>query len=407
MLWKCHMAANLRTLKVPLNSVLCTPKVGNVRSHTGLLTLNSAPPACNFYATLTSTGSCTINCLARQRYRSFCPAVHTRATSSVCLPEFRQQTETTTHCAASSRHGVFQPELLESFCPLDIPEPRATEHAPFSFLDYEGSISDGARDASSTVPTTVLSGYLGAQPYQVYCFNAGYNDTKGTALSNYEKEVMRFADDTARQQATSGSPHPGRPSEEQLQKTFSVLADCLPKFFVQPHAYHLYHKDVIFQNNIRGVTTYGLTSYVQQLALVRVLGHLRYANVKLEVLKMTLHKEDGTIRIRWRITGVSGLRVLLMFWKFKIWQWKKMMNQEAEWTDGFSIMYLGADGLIYKHECDKIMPDEEPKELKTGNVALKLALMLGLTPQASGFGGAGSLGTISLASDTSEESGLA
>lgn len=143
----------------------------------------------------------------------------------------------------------------------------------------------------------------------------------------------------------------------------------------------------MFRNNIRGVTTQGLPGYVQQLALVRMLGHLRYAHVKLEVLKMTVHREDSTVRIRWRVVGLSGLRVLFMFWKFRIWEWKKMMSQEAEWTDGFSVMKVGADGLIHEHICDKIMPDDDlEKVLKPSNVAVKLALLLGLTPQSISFG---------------------
>lgn len=400
------MAVSLRALKSPLNNVLGTSKLGNLRSHTGLLTLTSVSSPCSFYVTLTSSETIKSKCLTKSRLQVPCSATQARATSSVCLPVFCQQTETFVE-SSTSRNDVFQPELLESFCPLDVPKPLASEHAPFSFLEYHGLPTNDITSCIRTVPTTVLSGYLGAHPYQVYCFNADRSAAEGTALSDYEKQILRYADADVNKQGDTGSAHPGKASEEQLQKVFNTLAANLPNFFAQPHAYSLYHKDIVFHNNIRGVTTHGIAGYVQQLALVRILGHLRYAHVKLEILKMTLHKDDGTIRIRWRITGVSGLRVLFMFWKFKIWQWRKMMNQEAEWTDGFSVMYVGADGLIYRHDCDKIMPDDEPEKVKPANVALKLALMLGLTPQAAGFGGAdGSFGTLSLAADSPEQNEL-
>lgn len=50
-------------------------------------------------------------------------------------------------------------------------------------------------------------------------------------------------------------------------------------------------------------------AYVKQVALLRTVGHLKFAFVKFEILKMTKHPEDGTVRVRWRIKGLSGLKV--------------------------------------------------------------------------------------------------
>lgn len=50
-------------------------------------------------------------------------------------------------------------------------------------------------------------------------------------------------------------------------------------------------------------------AYVKQVALLRTIGHLKFAFVKFEILKMTKHPEDGTVRVRWRIKGLSGLKV--------------------------------------------------------------------------------------------------
>lgn len=53
----------------------------------------------------------------------------------------------------------------------------------------------------------------------------------------------------------------------------------------------------------------GIYHYVKQVALLRIIGHLKFAFVRFEILKITSHPEDGTVKVRWRITGISGLRV--------------------------------------------------------------------------------------------------
>lgn len=53
----------------------------------------------------------------------------------------------------------------------------------------------------------------------------------------------------------------------------------------------------------------GLYHYVKQVALLRIIGHLRFAYVKFNILKITTHPEDGTVKVRWRISGISGMRV--------------------------------------------------------------------------------------------------
>jgi hypothetical protein len=57
----------------------------------------------------------------------------------------------------------------------------------------------------------------------------------------------------------------------------------------------------------------GLYHYVKQIALLRTIGHLKFAYVKFEILKITMHPEDDTVKIRWRIRGISGLKVSLVY----------------------------------------------------------------------------------------------
>lgn len=62
------------------------------------------------------------------------------------------------------------------------------------------------------------------------------------------------------------------------------------------------------------------------MALLRTIGHFKYAYVKLEVLKITKHTEDSSVKVRWRIRGVSGLKVMFLFWKVKLWNLKETLK---------------------------------------------------------------------------------
>lgn len=48
---------------------------------------------------------------------------------------------------------------------------------------------------------------------------------------------------------------------------------------------------------------------MSQVALLKVIGHIKFAYVKFHVLKITKHPEEGTIKCRWRIEGLGGFDV--------------------------------------------------------------------------------------------------
>lgn len=67
-------------------------------------------------------------------------------------------------------------------------------------------------------------------------------------------------------------------------------------------------------------------NYVKQIALVRTIAHLKFAYIKLNVLKITIDPEDDTIKVRWRISGITGLKALFTLWRFKLWKMKEALN---------------------------------------------------------------------------------
>nr|SVE75882.1 EOG090X09QP [Daphnia hispanica] len=184
------------------------------------------------------------------------------------------------------------------------------------------------------------------------------------------------------EQNSNNIENQGLPSPSQLQHVFDVLSTTLPRLFIQPMNYKIYSQDIVFDNRIRGTRTVGLFNYVKQVALLRCVGHLKYAYVRFEVLKITQHPEEGTIKVRWRICGISGLKVLLQFWRYKLWQWKELLQKQESWYDGFSTFHVSSKGLVTLHVADKMMPDDDKAtETNKGILAAKLALLLGLLPQ--------------------------
>lgn len=98
---------------------------------------------------------------------------------------------------------------------------------------------------------------------------------------------------------------------------------------------------------------------MKQIALLRTVGHFKFAYVKFEILKITRHPNDNTVRVRWRIRGISALKVMLNFWKYKLWAMKEVFENQENWYDGFSTFYVGEDGLVIKHVLDKLIRDED------------------------------------------------
>lgn len=193
---------------------------------------------------------------------------------------------------------------------------------------------------------------------------------------------LRYYSQDSDSPSSKGTQNDHQPSEEQLHRVYNVLSQTLPKLFVQPLDYSIYNPNLIFENNIRGTRTEGLYHYVKQIALLRTVGHLKFAYVTFEIIKITKHSEDNTIKVRWRIRGISALKVMLQFWKYKLWKLKEIFDEQEAWYDGFSVLYVGSDGLVYKHVVDKIMPDDDVVKVPSKTmVSPKLALVVGLTAE--------------------------
>ncbi|CAG9783309.1 unnamed protein product [Diatraea saccharalis] len=208
-----------------------------------------------------------------------------------------------------------------------------------------------------------------------------------TCLSEFESDAVAHCKTSvvpspAKPAKEVGNPS-DKPSEEQLMKVFHVLSETMPNLFIKPLDYSIYHPNMVFVNNIRGTTTVGLFPYVRQIALLRTVGHIKFAYVKFEIMKITANPEDSSVKLRWRIKGISGLKVFFMFWKYKLWNLKEVFQDQELWYDGFSTFYVGGDGLVHKHIADKVMPDQDTiiDDEEKAPIAAKIALLIGLLPR--------------------------
>ncbi|XP_030645202.1 uncharacterized protein C6orf136 homolog [Chanos chanos] len=142
-------------------------------------------------------------------------------------------------------------------------------------------------------------------------------------------------------------------NEEKLALMHEKLRVELPSFFVKNHDYTIYSNDVEFINGLLNTKTRGRVVYQLTLSLWRFLCLCYYAEAKMEVLKLTKHPEDGSIKARWRVKGLPFHLLLLRFYR-------KDKSHLYRTYDAFSTFYVGSDGLIHCHKVEKVMQARPP-----------------------------------------------
>ncbi|XP_076864625.1 uncharacterized protein C6orf136 homolog [Brachyhypopomus gauderio] len=151
----------------------------------------------------------------------------------------------------------------------------------------------------------------------------------------------------------SGLSEKNKENDEKLALMYERLRIELPKFFVKNHDYSMYSSDLEFINGLLNTKTRGRWAYQLTLSLWRLLCLCYYADTRMEVLKLTKHPEDGSIKVRWRVKGLPLYLLLLRFYK-------KDKTQLYRTYDAFSTFYVGSDGLVRCHKVEKVMQAQPP-----------------------------------------------
>ncbi|XP_066579790.1 uncharacterized protein C6orf136 homolog [Amia ocellicauda] len=226
---------------------------------------------------------------------------------------------------------------------------------------------DGAREDDITVTAVPVEGKVGDSfrslfwqescpaPFmggsRFYCFHSpevqpfllGFRDSSGRGN---ELRLQASA-------PTSPGGRRDREMEEKLALMYDRLRGELPNFFLKTHDYSIYSQDMEFINSFFHTKTRGRVLYQLSLALCRMVCVLYFTEVRMEVLKLTQHSEDLSVRARWRIRGLPLHLLLLRFYR-------RDKRELYRTYDAFSTFYLGADGLIHCHRVDKVMPAQPP-----------------------------------------------
>lgn len=169
--------------------------------------------------------------------------------------------------------------------------------------------------------------------------------------------------------------------ENKLQKITKYLEEYAPQFFVRSMSYHIYDKDVIFENQITNKTTVGVFKYKMRIDLIKAWGNINFGYLRMDILHISYDPRDLVINVRWRICGIPGIRLIFQFWKYKISKWSEIFKQEELWYDGVSHLYLNKNGLIYKHLVTKITPESNNEVNFNSSNVLKAILAISLIPK--------------------------
>lgn len=69
---------------------------------------------------------------------------------------------------------------------------------------------------------------------------------------------------------------------------------------------------------------------MKQLAVLKIFGHMKFAYVKFDIVKITMHTEDATVKVRWRIRGITSMQMIKVLWKYKIWNINEAIKENAD-----------------------------------------------------------------------------
>ncbi|XP_037119503.1 uncharacterized protein C6orf136 homolog isoform X3 [Syngnathus acus] len=208
-----------------------------------------------------------------------------------------------------------------------------------------------------------------------YCFHSpgtdataggGPNSRQGIGLERNKMEEFPCHPDPvySRDVRTEGSQNErDNEGEQKLAVAYDRLRTELPNFFRKNHDYTMYSRDVEFIN--------GLVNTKTSTSLWRLVCLFYFTDVRLEVLKLTKHVEDGTIKARWRLRGLPFLTLMLRFYR-------KDKSHLYSSYDAFSTFYIGRDGLIHCHQVEKVMPAQPPALPRVTSLLASALVALGV-----------------------------
>ena len=76
----------------------------------------------------------------------------------------------------------------------------------------------------------------------------------------------------------------------------------------------------ILTNAVSGVKMLGLEKYIVLVNILRMLAHIRFVYVRMSIISLTKDKEEGVIKVRWRVVGLGMGRMVVRYFPDKLWE---------------------------------------------------------------------------------------
>ncbi len=174
------------------------------------------------------------------------------------------------------------------------------------------------------------------------------------------------------------------PGEGDLSRIRQILTRDLNCFFVGTPDLSVYRHDVIFDNRLSGQVTVGAVNYAKQWHMAKIYGNLRYVFVTLRVLSAAHNVGTGVIVVRWRVSGIKFLEMIMGYVPKRLWR-QANLNEHADiLMEAVSTFSVDAEGKIFKHVLDNKWEDREKRPVETvDKIKAKLAKLKGDVPAPS------------------------
>jgi len=161
-----------------------------------------------------------------------------------------------------------------------------------------------------------------------------------------------------------------------LDRTAALLATDLTHAFLKVRkpmdALELYHKEIVLEDRIRGKTFNGIVLYLKNLHLLKIVANIKfvYCRPKLNITKLP---DSNSIRVDWRMVGLTASRVCIRFFPDKLWNRNNMDAAAVVWHEGQSTFQLDQTGKIIRHVVDK--PRQQNQSETVGEMRRKISKM--------------------------------
>ena len=236
---------------------------------------------------------------------------------------------------------------------------------PRLLQDQDSHVSLSALATAASTPPPVIP-----YDFNVSAPNMALRSSLSNAAASIPYTTLHFASDSSarKNRASDGGSGGGgekpdrsgeKPDASVLKDACDVLLFDLNRFFVRKPDNRLYRRDMVFENRITGRVVTGGLQYVNAMHLLKIYAHFKFAFVRMSVLDYAQDVDEGTIRVHWRISGLSLLRVVVLYLPKRLWKMDNMEKEATVWKEGVSTFWVDGNGVIFRHVADDKWEDRE------------------------------------------------